>query len=349
MKKLLSLILTLLISFSAISANKKHIKPNNESISIKGAFFLDKSDDVVIINRISPTILNKKETYMRASNANTQSGVRISITTDSKEVSFLFEKREDAAIRHSIVGIFKNGELIKEIKLIPDKPLTPFTVSASNENEWAEWTVVLPPYYGMNFKGIDIDENSSYKSTTSKDKPVYVAIGNSITQGTGQKSGYSTYPYLVAEYKGWELYNVAVGGSKISWTVAEMLKNEHIDYITILWGYNDWNAGFSPNGEIIPRYTKLLKLLIKYHPEAKIYCILPTVTKATSPKKGNYTLDDIRNAEKEVAEVFVKKDNKNIIIIDGQKISDISFLNDKVHFSTEGADKFASNLVKHLE
>jgi len=178
--------------------------------------------------------------------------------------------------------------------------------------------------------------------------PVYVAIGNSITHGTGQKAGYETYPFIVSQKKGWDLYNVAVGGSKISWPVAKMLSDKHIDVITILWGYNDWNAGFTPKGEIIPRYSKLLKILAKDHPDAKIYCILPTATKATAPKRGNLTLDDIRNAEKQAAESLIKKGFSNIKIINGKEISDKSLLNDKVHFTVEGAKQFAENLLKHL-
>jgi len=198
----------------------------------------------------------------------------------------------------------------------------------------------------MNFLGVDIDQDAEYKACKDENKPVYVAIGNSITHGTGQKAGYQTYGYHLAAMKHWDFYNVAVGGSKISWPVGEMLKDKTIDYITILWGYNDWNAGFDPEKNIYPKYAKLLKLLTKHHPEAKIYCILPTATKATAPKKGTHRLDEIRKAEKKAAEDFIKKGNQNIFVIDGQSISDTTFLNDKVHFTIEGAEKFAQNLFK---
>jgi len=345
---LICLIFLSSFSLSVFSQDMKLINPNNKAINIDGAFFLDKNNDRVIINRISPEILKNKETFMRPANVYTQSGVRISIYTNSKEVSFIFEKREEASLRYSNAGIYKDGEFYKNISLIPNNELKPLKVTNPDGNKWTEWTIVLPPYFGMNFKGVEIEKNAEIREIKKEKKPVYVAIGNSITHGTGQKAGYETYPYSISQKKGWNLYNVAVGGSKISWPVAKMLSGKHIDVITILWGYNDWNAGFTPKGEIIPRYSKLLKILAKDHPDAKIYCILPTATKATAPKRGNLTLDDIRNAEKQAAESLIKKGFTNIKIINGEEISDKAFLNDKVHFTVEGAKQFAENLVKHL-
>ncbi len=334
---------------SGIQAQEKQfVKPNDKNISIKGAFFLDKSSKKVIINRIDEKILKNSETFMRPANVHTQSGVRIAVNTNSKTVTFHFEKRKNAAYRFSVMGIFKDGKLVKKITVNPKKEELPdFTVTNQDGSDWAEWTIVLPPYYGLNFTGITLEKDADIKPCADKKKPVYVAIGNSITHGTGQNAGYETYDYRLAGLQGWELYNVAVGGSKISWPVGEMLKNEKIDIITILWGFNDWNAGFSPDNEIYPRYSKLLKLLAEHHPDAEIYCILPTATKAKAPKKGNYTLDAIRQAEKRAAELMAKG-NKNIKIIDGAAISDTTYLRDKVHFTAEGAEKFARNLYKKM-
>lgn len=348
MKRTLLISMLLLFFVAAKSQETQLIKPDDNAISIKGAFFLEKGGDKVVINRISPDILKNKETFMRPSNVYTQSGVRISIYTDSKNINFLFEKREGASFRHSSVGIYKNGELFKKVNLVPDKELPLFKISNPDGKKWTEWTLVLPPYYGLNFKGVEIDKDAGLKKLKEEKKPVYVAIGNSITHGTGQKAGYETYSYQVADAKGWDLYNVAVGGSKISWPVAKMLKDKHIDVVTILWGYNDWNAGFTPDGEIIPGYSKLLKLLAKDHPDAKIYCILPTATKTKKPKRGNLTLDDIRNAEKKAVELVKAEGYPNISVINGEELSDVSMLNDKVHFTIDGAAKFADNLLKHL-
>jgi lysophospholipase L1-like esterase len=180
-----------------------------------------------------------------------------------------------------------------------------------------------------------------------------VAIGNSITQGTGQQASYQTYPFILAQKKGWTLYNLAVGGSKISWPVARLLQGKKVDVITILWGYNDWNAGFLPDKQIKNNYTKLLKGLLKAQPQARIYCILPTYTNRTTAKKGTATIDGIRQAEAAVVKSFQKKGYHNLFVVDGSKISDSNFLKPKgskdvVHFTPEGAKKFATALYKMM-
>jgi lysophospholipase L1-like esterase len=154
---------------------------------------------------------------------------------------------------------------------------------------------------------------------------------------------------LLTQSKGWQLYNLATGGSKISWPVANMIKDKKIDVITVLWGYNDWNAGFMDDGRLQANYKKLLELLVKHHPDTKIYCILPTATKREKPRKGNSTIGQVRQAEKAVVEDLQKNGNKNLYLIKGYEISGVNDLKDLVHFSTEGAAGFADRLEKMIE
>ncbi len=324
------------------------IKPNDKQIIINGVFFPEKSSDKVILNRFDKKTLKAKETYMNPVKANAQSGVSILFSTNSETITFHFAKRDDTKNRMGTFGIFKNGKFVKEIKITKDKPVDNISVKNPDGAQWAEWMIVLPPYYGLDFKGIDIDKNSKYKKSTVQSNKVYVAIGNSITQGTGQNGSYQTYPFLLAQKNNWQLFNLGVGGSKISWPVADMIADKKIDIITILWGYNDWNAGFKADGKIKANYTKLLEKLLKHHPETKIYCILPTATKRTAPKKGDETLENIRKAEENIVKSFQQKGYSNLFLIHGQEISDVSYLKDMVHFTVSGAEKFAANLDKKI-
>ena len=180
-----------------------------------------------------------------------------------------FEEREDAQHRQKVFGIFKNGEFFKEVKG------TTFSFTNVEDNKYNQWEIVLPTFCGVDFTGIEIDGNSDLNKIKQEQKPVYVAIGNSITHGVGQNgAGFLTYPFLLAQNKNWVLYNLAVGGSKISWPVARLIENKKVDVITILWGYNDWNSTFTIENEIKPYYKKLITKLRKIQPDAKIYCIL---------------------------------------------------------------------------
>ncbi|NPA35802.1 MAG: SGNH/GDSL hydrolase family protein [Chlorobi bacterium] len=350
MMKFLSLILILALYFSGTVNGQYVISPDNERIEPGGAFFIIRTPEKLILNRHLPEIINMPETEAAPRNAFAQSGVSISFITDSKHIKVLMEPRLESSLRYAIFGIYKNGKLVNEIKVLPKNTEIFDGISFENpEGELAQWKVLFPTYYGVDIKGIQLDEDSKFKTPEKDERPVYVAIGNSITQGTGQAASFQTYPYILADKKGWQLYNMAVGGSKISWPFALEIKNKKVDVITILWGFNDWNKGYTPKGEIIPRYTKLLKMLADDHPEAKIYCITPTYTYATKPKNGNVSLDEIREAEKKAAMKLKDKGYKNIFIINGPDISGPENLKpqgskDKVHFTVEGAAKFAESL-----
>jgi lysophospholipase L1-like esterase len=95
-------------------------------------------------------------------------------------------------------------------------------------------------------------------------------------------------------------------------------------------------------------------LLAEDHPDAKIYCITPSYTYAVKPKKGDITIDEIRNAEKKAVKKLQKKGLKNLFIINGPDISGPENLKaegskDKVHFTVEGAAKFADKLAGVIE
>ena len=348
-------VLTLtLFYFSAAAQKKKVITPDDDRITAGGAFFITKNADKLVINRHLPEIIDMPETEAHPRNAFAQSGVSVSFATNSKHIKVLMEPRKETSLRYAIFGIYKNGEQVQQIKVLPKNTDTFDGISFENpEGDEAEWKVLFPTYFGVDVKGIEIDEGSKFNAVKPDNRPVYVAIGNSITQGTGQAASFQTYPYILAEKKGWQLYNIAVGGSKISWPFALELKGKKIDVITILWGFNDWNKGYTPKGEIKPRYTKLVKMLADDHPEAKIYCITPTFTNATDPKNGSVTLDAIRKAEKQAVEKLKKKGYKNLYVINGPDISGPENLKpaeskDKVHFTVEGAAMFAESLSKVL-
>ncbi len=327
------------------------ISPDDKAVTVTGAFFAEKKGDKIVLNRFTDEILKNDSTFFRPANAATQTGVCISIATNSPEITFRFEKRDDAAHRHSSFGIMKNDLLFKEVKISPDDPFDGITITNPDGRTFTDWAVILPPYYGVHFTGIETEPGSKYaKTATGHEKTVYVAIGNSITHGTGQSAGYQTYPFILAEKKGWTLYNLAVGGSKTSWPVATLLNGKKVDVITILWGYNDWNAGFTVEQEQ-KYYGRLVEELLKAQPSAKIYCITPTFTNATHPKRGSLSLDDIRAAQARVAESFRARGHENLTIIHGEDITDRGNLKptgskDKVHFTIEGAAKFAERLAE---
>ena len=338
------------VSIMAVSPTGR-ILPNDSLITITGAFYLKKSPTRVVLNRFTEAVLKNDSTFIRPEKARTQSGVCIYLATNSSKITFNFEKRDSSWYRYSTYGIFRNGKLIHEVAISPEHPV--YSVSAVKPDSlgakaMVTWMVALPHFYGLNFTGITVDSGSTYAKVIPPAK-VYVAIGNSITHGTGQKGSYQTYPFLLAQKKHWTLYNLAVGGSRTSWPVATLLRGKKADVITILWGYNDWNAGFTLDQERT-YYRRLVEELLRAQPKAQIYCITPTFTYRTAPKRGDLSLDDLRNVQARVVQSFQNKGFDNLHLLHGEAITDSTYLSPKgskdiVHFTVEGAAKFADQLA----
>ena len=134
---------------------------------------------------------------------------------------------------------------------------------------------------------------------------MYIAIGNSITHGMGINS-YSTrltYPYILADSLGYELYNWGIGGSKIyDGVLSNFSTGLEPDLVSILWGYNDVHYSGSDAylaNNSFPQYETILTTLLNDYPNACVLAILPTYT--TNPTNTTArTIDSLKNGQLEI-------------------------------------------------
>ena len=210
--------------------------------------------------------------------------------------------------------------------------------------------VSLPNLWAVNFTRLELEDGYELENLSDLNLPIYVSIGNSITHGTGQYvSSAKTYPFILAQKSNWNLHNLAVAGATLGWAIAKNIKNQKVDVITILLGFNDWKYTTSPLQNKKLEYEKLLDSLRHYQPNAKIYCITPLFS---SDKNGSapYTLQEFRDMVTELVSAKQQND-KNICLINGPSISDASMLasGDPVHLSESGANTLAQNLFIEIE
>lgn len=313
----------------------------SEQYLFEGVLEVVEQNGLYLLNRHTDGLWNLEGiNNIAESRARTQSGIRITFRTDSRIVKPLFEEREGSLQRavNNYYGVYLNGTYLKDYSGKEFMLEGPEGIN--------EWTIVLPIMYGVNFKGVEIEDGSHfYKVGRKKNKPIYIAIGDSITHGAGLKgcSSVLSYPYVLAETNGYYLYNTAIGGSQISPGLAYEYKDLQADYITVMWGYNDWNALKGNLETIKVRYRELLENLLELQPRAKIFCILPTVA-ANEAGKDTYLSDlqGVRNVEKEV---ILNIGSKRITIIDGKALTSVEDLNGQVHFNNEGSVKFGKKLA----
>ncbi len=173
-----------------------------------------------------------------------------------------------------------------------------FTIYAPDSGTSVSYEVVLPSLYAVDLTGLSLKEGYQLDEIDPIDKPVYAAIGNSITHGTRhQSASFLTYPFVLDRSGGWNLYNLAVAGARTGWPMALLFKDKHVDYITIALGFNDWMRDNKPLSDKLYQYEKLLDSLRSFQPEAKIFCITPLTTIMTTTQLGAPLFADKLEAE----------------------------------------------------
>ena len=372
MKKFFHILSTVIIfSFFSLNAQTK-IEPDHSRIHIHGANFVKMVDGKLIMHRHSDTIYSQTTDELRFNPQNAQSGSGISIRfrTSSPTVKLnmqISDKKIDKKQKRGVIGIFQSKRHIKSIEhtspaehiklnseyYIDYERGKKFSVDIKSENvgKTVEYKIVLPLYMDLNLLNIELEDKYKLKCFRERKKPVYVAFGNSITQGTGQQITSQTYPYLISEWNNWELYNIAVGGAKTSAKMAEMVSDEFnkIDYMTILIGFNDY-AGKGESPEIYEHnYTEIINIIRKNHPKTKLYCITFTTTLVKKSKKSSHVPEEFRNVVRKIVKDREANGDNNIYLIEGQNISELDWLNDKVHFSIDGVIKVADKLYYEIE
>ena len=345
------LIFLLIAITSNITASVK-IYPNDDRIAVDGALFLSKDSTRLIMDRYTQAILDSAMvgTYrlINPDVAKTPTGMILRFRTKSPNIQANFEIRSGYHTQSNFT-IYCDDIWQKSITNVLS-----FSMQAPSIGIHT-WKIYLPHYYALNFIGLRLDDGYNLEDNRKLKRPVYAAIGNSITNGMGQAYAVQTYPSILARKKNWDLINMAVGGAKITDAVSISLRNKEIDVITVLWGYNDFNAKVSPDtmafdttNSVKNRMGSLLNKLRIDHPKAAIYVLTQTYTTNTSNANTGLTIEDYRIATRNLVDSIQNAGDTLLFKLEGVDFTSASSLSDVVHLNTTGAARMADSLFKYV-
>lgn len=224
------------------------------------------------------------------------------------------------------------------------------------------------------------------KGSNGYEKPVWYALGDSITQGfysymNGDTPAISTttncWAKIVADKAGFSLTNYGVGGSGFvhNATVGDHLNaRDHIDTIdfssadivTIAFGINDWkgsntfgsfNDDITTGGTVYSNMRYVIEKILTDNPECKVFIITPINASKYGNQSGNWslshtingkTLEDMFQLEKTVADYY------GIELIDMTHQSTFNRLNcpvlmvDGVHPTLKGHQLMGAELAQKI-
>jgi len=335
---------------SEVTALKK-VNLDQGDVRYLGSNYVRHDNNQVRFTRHSQEVLRLKRQILNfnAEKAQTTTGITINFATNSSKIQLEFIALPSIN-RGSEFAIYENNEFIKSVKFkAKDKVMT--LDFNSKTKQVSEYQITLPSLSNVALTALKIDNDSKIVPIKYKRNAKYIAMGDSITHGVGQGSAtHLTYPFQLAKHLDLELYNLAVGGGKVSIPIAEMLNDfDNVSLITLLIGYNDWQT---PNANISAfkkQYKTMINTIRISQPKADIFAITPLYTKKKLSKVGNIPISDYRYAITNIVNEMILSGDNKLHLIEGDTITSIKSLRhkkskDPVHLGIEGAEKFAEEL-----
>ena len=338
----------------------ERISPKDANIHFQGAkFFQTLEDGGLECNRFPAKVLKEEFSGQRpkpgevwGGKARSTTGVKMIFKTDSDHITLHFKVPEGFTNRGANWLVRQNGDAGEPFDFSKKNQAMDLKVTSKTPGKPVVYTVVYPSWANPVFYGMELDQGKTLLPYTLPKKPLYVAYGDSVSHGTGQKSAaYLTWPYKLAEKLGYDYYSLAVGGAKIKLPVVECFQYfDHVDLVTFYLGIND--AATKTVEEYKKDYAAALEIIRKYHPSAKIFCI--TLHTVPADKVGKFTKVPLTEYRQPVIDVVAARQNagdQNIFLIDGTQLVGLEDAMNpgNVHLSVDGADKWAKNIYKEIK
>ncbi len=331
----------------------KTVSLEDEKIMFTGTKYVDRSSTHIEVSRFRKALfaLSVEELNFSPTMARTTSGIVLKIFTDSPQV--MLSWGVEAQYPGSVLdfGLVLDGVLQeKHFAARVTERKSPFSFTFETKAEKGRprlCEITYPTHANPYLLGVKLNEGYDLSKPPRSNKKVYVAIGDSITHGTGQKGAtHRTYAWQFAHKNNLELFNLAVGGGKVPLKVGEMLEDwTYINLVTILIGFNDCMGGGRSVDEYYRAYTKLLSEISLNHPEAKIVCISPTYPLDVKSKETGVHLNEFRKVVVKVVGENNAKGNANVYFLRGELLTSN---NKGLHFSQEEAENFAEKLSQEI-
>ena len=264
------------------------------------------------------------------------SGIYLGFTTASKTISFKYritgKSREWAWI-----DVLFGGVLHESIELSSDEGA--LTLSLPGD-ESVPVSIYLP--HLVVFELSDINSECELVPTPKKEK-LWLALGDSITQGMVATRPSRHYTVLLAEKFGCDLINQGIGG--LTFVPDDIVPLERYpDVVTVALGTNDWVM--VSEGGVYNDAKEYLSRVVAAYPKSKIYGIVPIW------RNDEQTLNSGVNFAEHREKIFaVYREFPEITLIDGYDLvpHDSSLYGDpsetRVHPSEQGFEHYAKNLV----
>ena len=210
-------------------------------------------------------------------------GISIEFKTDAKSVKLKVSVSDPAIVRtYFSFDILKNSKLIGTIQNLPEEervgnytvigcPLGTFEGEFMLGKGDGDVKILFPHSLIGELEEIEL-VGATYAYPIKKDK-LYIAIGDSITQGYDALHPSAVYAYRIADMLSASYINKAIAGAIFNPKLLAAAEEHNPDYVSVAYGTNDWCA--LDKDKLIKNATEFFDILVEKYPNAQISVISP--------------------------------------------------------------------------
>ncbi len=210
-------------------------------------------------------------------------GVWIECKTDAKSIKLKVRVSDPLSVRtYFSFDIFKNSTLVGTLQNLPDEslvgnyttipcPLGEFEGEINLDGGDGEVKILLPHSIIGEIEEIELI-GATYAEPIGRDK-LYIAIGDSITQGYDALHPSATYTYKIADMLSAKCINKAISGAIFNPKLLAAAENHNADYVSVAYGTNDWSM--LDKNTFTKNATEFFDILVEKYPNAQISVISP--------------------------------------------------------------------------
>ena len=327
---------------------------DSPGIKVKGTLFAGLRPDGLHFDRFDATILDSTTAAAKVDpvRARTTSGVIITLASRAPLLRLTFVYDPAHLNRGSEFGIYRNGQWVREVVVgKEEKEAVIELVHGGDPQQTVLHEVVLPSWSNPILQRVELTEGFALDEVPGPALPEIVFLGDSISHGTGQGSAsFRNYPFIASRKLGMDAYNLAVGGGKISPPVAGLL--QHFDKVEVIWilvGYNNWQGASHEIATIREDYEELLATVRRHQPEAEVFCCTLTFNRNEVDAESGVPVEAVREAVADIVTSRINAGDGRLHLIRAENLSsddDLPRTRDRVHFSEEGAARFAEEVYR---
>ena len=210
-------------------------------------------------------------------------GVWIECKTDATALKLKVRVSDPVSVRtYFSFDIFKNSALVGTLQNLPEESrVGNYTIIPCALGEFeseiylgdgdGEVKILLPHSLIGEIQKIELI-GATYAEPILRDK-LYIAIGDSITQGYDALHPSSTYTYKIADMLSARCINKAIAGAIFNPRLLAAAEEHNPDYVSVAYGTNDWSM--LQRDVFIKNATEFFDILIEKYPNAQISVISP--------------------------------------------------------------------------